>query len=136
MSERNLDSEDNVARYCAPRKIVEGMPSFEAFLLRDGEDFLSTNWLEYFHVSDRQLQMLGVRHALDGKGFHTNVNGVFAVLNVGYSTGQVRDATLIFRLLGQDVDPSHTGVFGYQVSDTNTAIALSLSVLGVHPVIP
>ena len=129
----SLSSGHNVTRYCSPRNIVNGRPIPESFDLRVGEDFLSTNWLEYFHASDRQLQMSGVRRTLASKGFRVNRNGGFAVLNVGVATQAVREATLRFILLGQASDPSHTGIFGIPVGDSDIAVALAKSVCELYP---
>ena len=128
---RNLSSEHNVARYCSPRNIVNGRPIPEAFDLRDGEAFLSTNWLEHFHPSDRQLS--GVRRTLAGKGFRVNRNGGFAALNVGVATQAVREAALRFILLGQASDPSHTGIFGIPENRADIAVVLAKSVGELHP---
>lgn len=133
---RNLTPEHNVARYCAPRNIVNGRPIPDAFNLRTGEAFLSTNWLEYFHPSDRRLQTFGVQRALEGKGFRVNRNGGFAILNVGNTTQTVSGANLSFVLLGQTGDPSHTGVFGIPDEDADIAVALAKSVLELYPAIP
>ena len=133
IEERNLRPEHNVARYCASRKIIRGTPSLEAFMLRSQEDFLSTNWLEHFHSSNRQFQVSGVRDALINKGFRVNASGRFAVLNVGTATRQVRHVQLKFILLRHASDPSHAGIFGYQAGDADTAIALSKSVREVYP---
>lgn len=130
---RNLSFEHNVARYCAPRNIVNGRPIPDAFNLRPGEAFLSTNWLEYFHPLDRQLQIPSVRRALEGKGFRVNRNGGFAVLNVGNATQAVSGASLSFVLLGQTSDPSHAGVFGISEDDADFAVALAKSVRELHP---
>ena len=130
---RNLSFEHNVARYCAPRNIVDGRPIPEAFDLRAGETFLSTNWLEHFHPSDRQLQISGVRRALEGKGFRVNRNGGFAVLNVGVATQAVSSAGLKFVPLGQTSDPSHVGVFGIPENRADIAVALAKSVRELHP---
>ena len=133
---RVLSSEDNVARYCAPRNVMDGIPVPEAFKLRFREVFLSTNWLEYFHPSDRQPQISGVLHALGSKGFSVNRNGGFAVLNVGATTQAVRAVPLSFVPLGQTNDPSHTGIFGIPEDDADIALAIAKSVLELHPAIP
>ena len=133
IGERTLQPAHNVARYCGPRRIANGVPLYDAFLLRDGESFLSANWLEYFHPSDRQFQMSGVRNTLANKGFRINSNGGFAVLNVGITTQQIRRARLRFALLGQTSDPSHAGIFGYRYGDTDTAKALVRLVREMHP---
>ena len=112
--------------------VADGVPLADAFILRVGERFLSANWLEHFHPSDRQSQISGVRNALESKGFRISSNGRFAVLNVGVTTQQIDSARLRFVLLGQARDPSHTGVFGYDYSDTDTAKALVKLVQGMH----
>ena len=129
---RSLSFEHNVARYCGPRNIVNGMPIPEAFNLRTGEAFLSTNWLEHFHPSDRQLQVSGVRRTLEGKGFRVNRNGGFAILNVGVATKSVSTASLNFVLLRQTNDPPHVGVFGIPEDHADIAVALAKSVRELH----
>ena len=121
-----LRPEHNVARYCRPRTIVQGIISREAFLLRIGEQFLSTNWLEHFHEFDRMIQMSGVRATLAEKNFAVSPNGRFAVLNIGAAIRQIRDAPLRFMLLGQASDPSHAGIFGYTEAEPDIAGALAL----------
>ena len=133
MNARDLEPEHHVARYCSPRNIAEGVPSYEAFLLRLNETFLSTNWLEYFHDSDRQTQVSGIRQALSDKGFRVSRNGGLAVLNVGDSINCVQQVALRFTLLGQARDPSHVGVFGYFPIDADIALVLSESVRELHP---
>ena len=130
-----LRSEHNLARYCRPRSLAGGILSSDAFLLRTGEQFLSTNWLEYFHQSDRQIQLSGVRAVLAGKGFNVSVNGRFAVLNVGTVRRQVGRGQLRFALLGQANDPSHAGIFGYTADDIDTAGELAESVEELYPAI-
>ena len=104
-------------------------------MLRLDEAFLSTNWLEYFHDSDRQIQMSGIRQALSDKGFRLSRNGGFAVLNVGYSTNRVQRVALRFTLLGQARDPSHVGIFGYFPIDADIALILSESVRELYPAV-
>ena len=141
MSSRQIEANalmpsHNVARYCRPRDISHGRISRDAFLLRSREQFLSTNWLEHFHESDRMIQISGVRNALSGKGFRVNRNGRLAVLNVGVTHGQVSDRPLRFIRLGTPGDPSHTGIFGYTPGDYITAAALAYSVSEEYSAIP
>ena len=100
-----------------------------------GETFLSTNWLEYFHASDREIQMSGVRGALSRKGFRVSANGKFAIVNVGEANRHVSGVQLSFIVLGQASDPSHAGIFGYQAGDADTAIALAKSVREMYPAV-
>ena len=96
--------EHNVARYCRPRWMVSGIVSRDAFLPRDGESFLSINWLEHFDQSDRVVQVTGVRAALAAKNFRVHPKGRFAILNVGVASQRVRqfqNLRLLFQVLGR-----------------------------------
>ena len=138
-----LSSQHNVARYCRRRWIVHGGVSRDAFLLREGEPYLSTNWLEHFHASDRRAQLPGIRAALASK-FRMDADGGFAILNVGHAIHRVmrlHGVSLRFQVLGQVHDPSHTGIFGYgsaRVDPKANDVARSLAgaVRELHPAIP
>ena len=106
------------------------MPIPTAFLLRPGEEYLSTNWLEHFHDSERSTQIDGVRRSLSGKGFRISRNAVFAVLNVGSATiqcGNTLNVDIQFVVLGERRDPSHAGIYGYVAQ--NAAVAELLAQL-------
>ncbi len=128
--------EHNLARYCRPRMVSGGILSSDAFILRGEERFLSTNWLEYFHDTDRGIQMSGVRASLADKGFDIRPGGRFAVINIRLANQFVTRVQLRFLLLGQRNDPSHAGIFGYTTSDIDVAGDLSESVRELHPAIP
>ena len=134
---RELAPSHHVARYCRPRDVRDdGAVSPAAFELRPGEAYLSTNWLEYFHDSDRQSQISGVRRALADKGFRIRPSAAFAVLNVGEATTACQtdlNGNIRFIALGESHDPSHTGIFGYTMDDTNIAAVLAKMVREVHP---
>ena len=120
-----------MARYCRARDMVNGIPQENAFRLRSGEEYLSTNWLEHFHDSDRQTQIAGVQRALAGKGFRVRRNAAFAVLNVGVATTVCKhDLNLDIQIttLGDAHDPSHSGIFGYTADDTDVAALLARQV--------
>ena len=111
-----------------------------AFRLRPGEEYLSANWLEYFHDSDRPAQLAGVRQTLAGKGFRMARAARFAVLNVGgavHRCQELLDTPIRFIALGDPHDPSHTGIYGY--ADHNTAVAAVLAAMvaadGLYPAI-
>lgn len=129
---RPLTDSHHVARYCRPRHIgSDGQPVPTAFLIRSGETYLSTNWLERFHNSDRQTQIAGVRQALADKGFRVSRAGMFAVLNVGAAVNACKtalDLDITVIALGESHDPSHAGIFGYTEYDTNAADLLAKSV--------
>lgn len=132
-----LPERHHVARYCRARDMVNGLPQENAFRLRSGEEYLSTNWLEHFHGSDRQVQIAGVRTALTGKGFQIRPGTAFAILNVGAATTACKadlNVDIQFTVLGESHDPSHTGIFGYTAEDTDTAAVLAKLAREVYPV--
>ena len=133
----DLAHSHHVARYCRRRHLrPDGRPLRDAFLLRPGEEYLSTNWLEHFHHSDRQVQIAGVRAALTGKGFQVSRGAAFAVLNVGPAIAACQTESNVeiqFTVLGENHDPSHTGIFGYTAEDTDTAAVLANLALEVYP---
>ena len=89
-----LPDDDHTARYCKPTVIDDnGMPMTSAFVLRDGEDFLSINWLEYFGDRDLSSATQCVRDAFRDKDYTLRPNGRFAVLNVSAAKAAVLEAT-------------------------------------------
>ena len=135
-----LAEHHHIARHCRARDIANGMPRENAFRLRPGEAYLSTNWPEYFHDSDRLAQIVSVRQALADKGFRVSRTGVFAVLNVGAAVSACkmgRNLDVAIVALGEAHDPSHSGIFGYTEYDTDIAALLAASVRldEVHPAI-
>lgn len=136
-----LPDSDSVARYCHPRTILsDGRPARAAFTLRPSEEYLSANWLEYFHDSDPPAQLDGARQALAGKGFRMTRSARFAVLNAGAAVSRCQellDAPIRFIALGDLRDPSHTGIYGY--ANHNTAVAAALAAMvaadGLYPAI-
>ena len=135
---RKLSAQHNVARYCRSRDIANGIVARSAFLLRPGEQYLSTNWLEYFHDSHRQTQIAGVQQALADKNFRVSRTASFAVLNAGTAvnackTGLNLDIEII--TLGEPHDLSHAGIFGYAEYNADAAdlLAKSVNANEIHP---
>lgn len=128
---RELSPNHNVARYCRPKSIrpSDGLPSRDAFLLRPREEYLSTNWLEYFHESERDVQLGNVRNLLSGK-LALASNGRLAILNVAVAVALCQSKEQVhvrFFVLGDRDDPSHTGIYGYAERNKNARVAAVLA---------
>ena len=127
-----LPPEHHVARHCRPRDFsAKGLLLDSAFELRPGEEYLSTNWLEYFHDAHRLIQIVGVRQALVDKGFRVRPTASFAILNVGAAVARCSNTLNLdiqFIALGESHDPSHTGIFGYTAQSAVVAALLAASV--------
>ena len=57
---------DHVARYCKPSSVDEDLPVLTAFLLREGEEYISVNWLEHFGMQGLNAAVGHVRAAFLG----------------------------------------------------------------------
>ena len=136
-NQRELFNTDNVARYCPKRRLDEnGIPLEEAFRLRESESYLSANWAEYFHPSNRQFQINGVLQSLRAK-MNVDDRASIALLNVGLAISACKsqlNLDLRFAVLGQRHDPSHAGIYG---CNAKTALVLAKSVRPseVYPII-
>ena len=89
-----LNDTDQIARYCGFKKQkADGTPSPAAFLLTDSDfkphsdmadprPFVSTNWLEFFHDQNRDIQIKGIIASLKAKNMGIGTTANFAVFNV------------------------------------------------------
>ena len=108
-----LCSYNHVARYCSATRLSNGFPMPAAFELRDDEDFLSSNWIEYFGMMDLELGMNKVREEVC-KHHSTTENGRFAILNVGEAKKTIshkHGVELRIEDLEEKDYPSHTGIW-------------------------
>lgn len=85
-------------------------------MIEGDHEYLSTAWLEYFHSTDRDVQMRGVAEALDAK-LTLRPSGRIGVLNVGEAIQACQQQSRVnieVWLLDESDDPSHTGIYGYK----------------------
>lgn len=136
-----LPDADHVSRYCK-KKAVDGnhvLPT--AFDPRDGETYLSFNWLEYLRAPDVDTAIELVRVAFRRKEFCVAPKGKFIVLNVGGIRAEVRvltGTTPRIEHLPEIYDESHTGIWGYDMEDhtIKTHIANLVRPNSIYPAIP
>ncbi len=121
MKGKAVPDEHHVSRYCSPSRLRESddRPAPPAFQLRDGEEYLSVDWLEFLHPSDRGIQLATVQDLFEKqRGFELKPAGRFAILNVGTARATVQEQTPDNRVLAVThlPDPnvagdSHSGIF-------------------------
>ena len=119
----------------------DGYPEYTAFLPREGEGDLSTNWMEYFNRSSCEETFQSVRGAMRDKRFRVARTSVFAVVNVG----AVKDAvsglddragtrrTVSVQRDPRDGDESHAVILGFTSQDEAVADAIRRVVLRLFP---
>ena len=136
MMDQSLPNDDHISRYCKPSAIAEnGLPMASAFGLRQGENYLSVNWLEYFHLTGLSAAVKKVREAFRNKGYQVRPNGRFVVLNIGATRRAVYEgARCVLRINHHPLanDPSHASIFGYGPDDLMVAVELVALVTPQH----
>lgn len=115
-----------------------GLPMAASFRLREGEGYLSVNWLEYLRQPDLSTALDLVRSSFRQKGFGLAHGGRFSVLKVAAIKAAVAEAAgrqLLLRHLPSPHDKSHAGIFGYAPEDLAIAAELASIVTSrdVHP---
>ena len=129
MLDQLLPEDDHISRYCKPSAIAEsGLPLASAFGLRQGEEYLSVNWLEYFRLPELSAAVEKVREAFRSKGYQVRPNGRFVVLNIGAAKRMVFEGVrCVLRINHHPLanDPSHASILGYGPDDLMVAVELA-----------
>ena len=123
-----VPTEDHISRYCSPLRCTEeGQVTGAAFQLREIDEYLSVNWLEYLQQAIWQEKIQEVRRVLNSK-LRLTANAKIAVLNVGDIIDHVRTKSPDHRNLSvlhepieddpsQEDDLSHSGIYGFKYED-------------------
>ena len=131
-----IPDQDHISRYCSAMHCTEnGQVTGTAFQLRQIEECLSVNWLEFFHLADRQEEIREVRKVLRLK---LGAKAKIAVLNVGETISYVRTQSPDARNLSmlhepEEDDPSHSGIYGFQYDDHLIADLIAEMVEETYP---
>ena len=116
MQGQDIGENHHVLRYCKPSSIGEdGLPLSTAFELRDREDYLSVNWLEFFETQYLSQAVNSVREAFKKKNFNVKSKGGFISLRVDQIIEVIQhNSHLPARIihLPSKNDPSHSGIYG------------------------
>ena len=111
---------DHVTRLCSGSHFrPDGTLAPSAFKLRQGETYLSVNWLEHLSLGSRAAELAEVRRVLATKRA-VGASARLALLNVGQMRDAVRHARAVEVFVrhepetrvGQPFDPSHSGIYG------------------------
>ena len=144
MQRDRVPDTDHISRYCGGAQILpDGRISGTAFRLREADQYLSVNWLEYLDLGDRASEIAEVRRVLEAKGRKLGTTARLAVLNAGLLREHVASASADHRVLDilhepEPKDPSHAGIYGLRQDDTLMEIAEPMAevVQDVYPAKP
>ena len=86
MADTTLPDNHPVSRYCKPTTVDQyGLPLSAAFMPRQGEEYLSANWLEYFGGPASDTTIDRVRTVFGKRAF-----GLYAMVGLYSSTSALR----------------------------------------------
>jgi hypothetical protein len=108
-------------------------------MLREGEEYLSVNWLEALSRSDRTSEIRELQDLYARKLNRVGAAARIAILNVGALRTKVeresQDMRLL-RVLHEPIipdDPSHAGIYDIPYDDDFVAELIAQAVLEKHP---
>ena len=122
MKNQVIPNSDHVARHCKASTAPDGEIQATAFLLREGEEFLSVNWLEELKCPDRTSEVRALQNLYARKMTRVGAGARIAILNVGRIVTKVENDGVDKRVLRvlhepEPDDPSHAGIFGISYDD-------------------
>jgi len=133
-----VPDQDHICRYCSAFRCTEnGQVTGTAFRPRQVDEYLSVNWLEFFHLADQQDEIREVRKVLSSK-LTLGAKAKIAVLNVGKTIKYVRTKSPDARNLSvlhepKEDDPSHSGIYRFQHDDHLIADLIAEMVQETYP---
>ena len=131
-----IHDQDHISRYCSAIRCTEnGQVTGTAFRPRQVDEYLSVNWLEFFHLADRQEEIREIRKVLR---LEPGAKAKIAVLNVGETISYVRTQSPDARNLSvlhepEEDDPSHSGIYGFRYDDHLIADLIAEMVQETYP---
>jgi hypothetical protein len=113
-----IPDENHLARYCKTTQIDNGEIQASAFLLRNNEEGLSVNWLEFLQCISRESEIAKIRDIYYSRFGRIGAGAKIAVLNAGETRNKVREETtdsrnldvIHFPFIDDDEDDSHSEI--------------------------
>ena len=125
MKGETIPDQNHIAQFCRPGQVDKGQIQATAFMLREDEESLSVNWLEFLNCSSRETEITEIR-TIYSKKLNIAARARLAILNVG----EIRNKVLTESPDGRNLevlhepskdDPSHSGI--YNLKQDNELIA-------------
>ncbi len=110
-----IPDKDHIARHCAPKTVYDDKIQPSAFFLRENEDGLSVNWLEYLNCASRDLEIAEIQKVYSAK-LRVGAKAKVAVLNAGEVRKKIKTGSPDNRILDilhepEENDLSHSGIY-------------------------
>jgi len=117
-----IPDNNHIARLCLPKHVDNEQIQATAFMLREGEESLSVNWLEFLNCQSRESEIEEIQKVYCAK-LDVRPRAKIAVLNVGDVRNKVLTESQDRRNLEvlhdpeEPVDPSHSGIYNLKQND-------------------
>ncbi len=119
-----LPDAHHIARYCSPRMVEDGLPTWRAFAPNEEGGAISVNWLEFFAAPDLR-SAVDLMRVTFGATYTLRRNGRFAVLNVGRAKlAALRLSPIRIEHAPTDDNPAHAEVIGVPLEPIDVARTL------------
>ena len=136
-----IPDQHHIARYCKPTDIEDEQILATAFKLRETDNNLSVNWLEFLNCPSREKEIAELRSILTTK-LTVGARAKIAVLNVGEVCEKVLKESPDGRNLEvlhdpefteKYSDPSHSGIYNLRYDDELISELLLEAVCEAYP---
>ena len=138
----NLIPDNNhIARFCFKKYVSNGQVQGSAFFLRENEEYLSVNWLEYFQCNRRNEEISKIRYVYSQKFTRPRPGSKdrIAVLNVGKTRKHVQSESDDHRNLEfihlNKADPSYSGIYNLRPDNEMIAELIRETIIESHSAI-
>ena len=140
MKDEPVPPDHHVSRYCRGGSLLNGEVTGASFILKNDEEYLSVNWLDFLGLGDRDSEIEEVRRVL-GTKLIMGSTAILAVLNVGNTQGHVRQNSQDdrdLRILHRPDEPpdkpdlSHSGIFDTKEDEQLIAELIAAKVLETY----
>jgi len=117
-----IPDNNHIARLCLPKHVDNEQIQATAFMLREGEESLSVNWLEFLNCQSRESEIEEIQKVYCAK-LDVRPRAKITVLNVGDVRNKVLTESQDRRNLEvlhdpeEPVDPSHSGIYNLKQND-------------------
>lgn len=127
----------HIARYCKPTDIEDDQILATAFKLREFDNSLSVNWLEFLNCPSREKEIAELRNILSTK-LTVRSRAKIAVLNVGEVHNKVLTESpnnLNIEILHDPSghDQSHAGIYNLRYDDELVAELILETIREAYP---
>ncbi len=122
MNGDTIPDNNHIARLCLPKHVDNEQIQATAFMLREGEESLSVNWLEFLNCQSRESEIEEIQKVYCAK-LDVRPRAKIAVLNVGdvrnkvLTESQDRRNLEVLHNPEEPVDPSHSGIYNLKQND-------------------